>query len=93
MTSQAEQNFLIRKLGTKKPLAEMRMQFYRENGGSGSTLIELQKNWLRFAVTAAGGTPQGKQDSDLWKQLNAVSGLRVSAFINDNRKTYYLNAS
>lgn len=90
---EAEEIFLIKKLGVKKPLDEMRKQFYRVNGGVGSFLTELEKSWLKSSITTAGGTPIGNYKSALWQQLNAVSGFRVSHFEDENKFTYFINTA
>ncbi len=58
-----------------------------------NSLSALEDEWLRIRITANGGTPSGRHTSDLWKQVIASLGLRVSQFIADNKKTYYLNVA
>ncbi len=90
---QAEVDFLIRKTGQKRPLNELRMLFFHSQGAKGETFKELEKSWLVKTIIGLSGTPDSKYNSDLWKQLNALSGFTVSQFEDENRKTYFLNAT
>lgn len=90
---QAEKNFLIRKVGVNAPISELKKRFYTSQGATGFSINDLEVVWLAIAIVVAGGTPVGNHTPDLWKQLNAISGFKVSNYKNENKMTYYLNAS
>lgn len=90
--TQAEKDWFIKKTGTNAPINELKLRYYKSQGASGSYLGELETNWLRIAIVAAGGISNGNQASDLWIQLNAASGFRVSKYTDENKLLYYLSA-
>ncbi len=89
--SQVQKNWFIKKVGANAPISELKKRYYQSQGAAGKYLAELETNWLRIAIVAGGGTPSGDRDSDLWAQLVAVAGLRVSKLVQENQMTYYLN--
>ena len=91
ISQQAEKEFFIRKVGANAPINELKKQYFRSRGAVGNYLPQLETHWLQIEIAAAGGTPTGSYDSDLWKQLNAAAGFRVSQYENENKLTYYIN--
>lgn len=98
--SQIERSWLADKiagtLGTT-PINDIKRQYYvLQIGGLSAdvkSLSDLERQWLRKDITDNSGTPNGDEISDLWKQALAARGLRVSQFLNDNKKTFYLNVA
>lgn len=80
MFNNIKQKYLIKQTGILAPLGQLSKIHF------GSATNEVL--WLRTTIAGLGGTPTGKQ-SDLWKQLNALSGLQVTNSINENRKAYF----
>lgn len=76
------------------PLNDIKRRYYVSQLGSVpsvNSLTDLEKRWLRATITANGKTPTGDSLADLWTQLVASAGLRVSKRIDENRQTYFLN--
>lgn len=70
-----------------------RKYYLSQVGGDANSLVDLERRWLRKDITDNSGVPSGGELSDLWKQALAARGLRVSKFIDENKKTYYLNVA
>ncbi len=98
--SQIERSWLADKvagtLGTT-PFNDIKRKYYVSQIGGASadvkSLVDLERQWLRKDITDNSGVPNGGEVSDLWKQALAARGLRVSQFIDENKKTYYLNVA
>lgn len=98
--SQLERTWLAQRvagqLGTTS-LNDIKRRYYvSQIGGSAAnvqSLHDLEVQWLRKDIIDNSGTPNGDAVSDLWKQAVATRGLRVSQFLDENRKTFYLNVS
>lgn len=76
------------------PLNDLKRAYFAEQLGASAHIHDLddaEKQWLRKVITVSGGTPTGMQLSDLWIQLLASSGLRVSKYMDENKKTYYVS--
>jgi len=76
------------------PFNDIKRDFYISILGANSerkSLGDMEKVWLVSAITTAGGTPVHFETSDLWKELNAIEGFRVSKSTDENKMTYYLN--
>ncbi len=91
--SQIERDWFIKKVGSGVPTDELRKRYFLSQGARGSYLPELERGWLNIAIRAAGGTPAGNRLSGFWKQLLAALGLRVSIYLDDNKRTYYCNVA
>jgi hypothetical protein len=81
-------------LGTT-PLNDIKRKYYMsELGGTDVRFLgDLEVQWLRKVITAAGGTPSGNYSADLWKQAVDSAGLRVSNSTDENKQTYYRNVA
>ncbi len=98
--SQLERTWLAQRvsgqLGTT-PLNDIKRRYYvSQIGGAAAdvrSLDDLEKQWLRKDITDNLGTPNGDELSSLWIQALSARGLSVNKFINENKKTYYLNVS
>ena len=98
--SQIERSWLADKvagiLGTT-PFNDIKRKYYVSQIGGASadvkSLVDLERQWLRKDITDNSAVPNGGEVSDLWKQAQAARGLRVSHFIDENKKTYYLNVA
>ena len=98
--SQIERSWLADKvtgiIGTV-PVNDIKRRYYVSQIGGASadvnSLVDLERQWLRKDITDNSGVPNGGELSDLWKQALAARGLRVSQFIDENKKTYYLNVA
>ena len=89
--SASERDWFIKKTGSGAPTNELKKRYYLSQGATGTYLAELEISWLNVAIRTAGGIPTGNMTSDLWKQLLASLGLRVSTSEEENKRTYYLN--
>ena len=98
--SQIERSWLADKvtgiIGTV-PVNDIKRRYYVSQIGGASadvkSLSDLERQFLRKDITDNSGVPVGGELSDLWKQALAARGLRVSQFIDENKKTYYLNVA
>lgn len=93
MNTQVERDWFIKKTGSGAPTNELKKRYYLSQGATGSYLTELETSWLNVAIRTAGGTPSGNHVGDLWKQLLAALGLRVTNYLDDNKRTYYSNVA
>ncbi len=80
------------------PLGDILRKYYISQIGGISadvkSLSDLEMQWLRSKITAAGHTPvQTGFSGELWKQLVGALSLRVSKYENENKLTFYLNAA
>ena len=98
--SQIERSWLATRVAGQTgqtPFNDLKRRYYvSQIGGASSdvkSLIDLERQWLRKDITDNSGVPNGGEVSDLWKQALAARGLRVSQFIDENKKTYYLNVA
>lgn len=99
--SQAERTwFATHTTGTtsQTPLNDIKRRYFiSEIGGASAdikSLGDLESQWLRKAITDAGGTPVSTgYTSELWRQLVGALNLTVSKYEPENRLTFYLNAA
>lgn len=95
--SEVERNWFVKKLGGANPtdsLNDVKRRYYISVIGGASAnvryLDDLEKQWVRSVIVVNGATPSGKFLGDLWKQLNASAGVRVSRNLDENKLNYYL---
>lgn len=78
-------------------LNDLKRQYFlsqiNKTGVDINSLPALEDEWLRLQITTNGGTPAGRHTSDLWTQLVAILGLRVSKYLDENKQTYYRNVA
>jgi hypothetical protein len=97
--NEIERAWMLKQLGSAlyssiTPFNDIKRAFYISVLGANSerkSLGDMEKVWLVAAVTAAGATPVHFEKSDLWKELNAAEGFRISTSTDENKMTYYLN--
>ena len=81
----AEREFLIKATGGGAPMQELWEVLFNQQG------VDNERDWLREEIIDLSGTPISNYDSDLWKQLNALSCFNVSKYSDENRLTYFIN--
>lgn len=97
--NEIERAWMLKQLGSAlyssiTPFNDIKRAFYISVLGANSerkSLGDMEKVWLVAAVTAAGATPVHFETSDLWKELNAAEGFRISTSTDENKITFYLN--
>lgn len=76
------------------PLNDLKRAYYASQLGPSvhiHDLVDAEKQWLIKTIRDNAGTPAGNQLSDLWVQLLASAGLRVSKYMDENKTTYYVS--
>ncbi len=97
--NQAERDFLSKHVTgatPQTPVGQLRRVYYSTYlGGDNSkaTLSELEFRWLNKYIRDNGGTPTDDYSPTLWREVVSVIGKTPSNFLNDNRLTFYTNAS
>uniref|UniRef100_A0A6M3LF14 Uncharacterized protein n=1 Tax=viral metagenome TaxID=1070528 RepID=A0A6M3LF14_9ZZZZ len=96
-----ERAYFIRKLGgtqgPTKPLNQIKREYWSSFVGEGAAntpFNELELRWILRVLGDAGITPaNSNSEADLWKQMVlSITEVPVN-YINQNKITFYINAS